>query len=536
MDFKHKDGNEYIFNLIDTPGHVDFTYEVSRSLAAAEGALLLVDAAQGVEAQTISNLYHAVENDLIIIPVINKIDLPSAQVESVKHQIMELIGCDESDIILASAKTGIGVEEIVEAIIHRIPPPKGSNESPLQALIFDSSFDNYRGVVALIRVFDGSLNPGDKIKFFATKEFFEVEEVGVLRLKRVKRNRLSTGEVGYLICGAKDVRDIRVGDTVTHQRHGVEKPLPGYRRVKPMVYSGIYPVINQEFEDLRTSLEKLALNDSALQYEPETSTALGFGFRVGFLGLLHMEIVQERLEREFDQSIIVTTPNVVYQVITTDGKTLTIDNPTKLPDAVRIERIEEPFIRAQIITPPDYIGNVMKISNERRGILKNTSYIDPSRADIVYEFPLSEVIFDFFDKLKSVSRGYASLDYEFAGYRESNLVKLDILINGEPLDALSTIVHKERAFDQGKNLCGKLRRLIPRQMFEVIIQASIGHKVIARESVKALRKNVLAKCYGGDVTRKRKLLEKQKEGKKRMKQVGRVEIPQEAFLAVLSAD
>jgi GTP-binding protein LepA len=536
MDFKHKDGNEYIFNLIDTPGHVDFTYEVSRSLAAAEGALLLVDAAQGVEAQTISNLYHAVENDLVIIPVINKIDLPSAQVESVQHQIMELIGCSESDIILASAKTGTGVEEIVEAIINRIPPPKGSDESPLQALIFDSSFDNYRGVVALIRVFDGTIVPGDKIKFFATKEYFEVEEVGVLRLKRVKRDRLSTGEVGYLMCGAKDVRDIRVGDTVTHQRQGTEKPLPGYRRVKPMVYSGIYPVVNQEFEDLRTSLEKLALNDSALQYEPETSTALGFGFRVGFLGLLHMEIVQERLEREFGQSIIVTTPNVVYQVITIDGKTLTIDNPTKLPDAVRIERIEEPYIRAQIITPPDYIGNVMKISNERRGILKNTSYIDPSRADIVYEFPLSEVIFDFFDKLKSVSRGYASLDYEFAGYRESNLVKLDILINGEPLDALSTIVHKERAYEQGKNLCGKLRRLIPRQMFEVIIQASIGNKVIARESVKALRKNVLAKCYGGDITRKRKLLEKQKEGKKRMKQVGRVEIPQEAFLAVLSTD
>jgi GTP-binding protein LepA len=536
MDFKHKDGNEYIFNLIDTPGHVDFTYEVSRSLAAAEGALLLVDAAQGVEAQTISNLYHAVENDLVIIPVINKIDLPSAQVESVQHQIMELIGCSESDIILASAKTGTGVEEIVEAIINRIPPPKGSDESPLQALIFDSSFDNYRGVVALIRVFDGTIVPGDKIKFFATKEYFEVEEVGVLRLKRVKRDRLSTGEVGYLMCGAKDVRDIRVGDTVTHQRQGTEKPLPGYRRVKPMVYSGIYPVVNQEFEDLRTSLEKLALNDSALQYEPETSTALGFGFRVGFLGLLHMEIVQERLEREFGQSIIVTTPNVVYQVITIDGKTLTIDNPTKLPDSVRIERIEEPYIRAQIITPPDYIGNVMKISNERRGILKNTSYIDPSRADIVYEFPLSEVIFDFFDKLKSVSRGYASLDYEFAGYRESNLVKLDILINGEPLDALSTIVHKERAYEQGKNLCGKLRRLIPRQMFEVIIQASIGNKVIARESVKALRKNVLAKCYGGDITRKRKLLEKQKEGKKRMKQVGRVEIPQEAFLAVLSTD
>jgi GTP-binding protein LepA len=536
MDFKHIDGNEYVFNLIDTPGHVDFTYEVSRSLAAAEGALLLVDAAQGVEAQTISNLYHAVENDLVIIPIINKIDLPSAQVESVQHQIMELIGCSESDIILASAKTGTGVEEIVESIIHRISPPNGSDDSPLQALIFDSSFDNYRGVVALIRVFDGSIAPGDKIKFFATKEHFEVEEVGVLRLKRVKRDRLSTGEVGYLMCGAKDVRDIRVGDTVTHQLRGAEKPLPGYRRVKPMVYSGIYPVVNQEFDDLRTSLEKLALNDSALQYEPETSTALGFGFRVGFLGLLHMEIVQERLEREFGQTIIVTTPNVVYQVITIDGNTLTIDNPTKLPDTVRIERIEEPYIRAQIITPPDYIGNVMKISNERRGILKNTSYIDPSRADIVYEFPLSEVIFDFFDKLKSVSRGYASLDYEFAGYRQSNLVKLDILINGEPLDALSTIVHKEQAYEQGKNLCGKLRRLIPRQMFEVIIQASIGNKVIARESVKALRKNVLAKCYGGDITRKRKLLEKQKEGKKRMKQVGRVEIPQKAFLAVLSTD
>ncbi len=536
MDYKHKDGIEYIFNLIDTPGHVDFSYEVSRSLAAAEGALLLVDATQGVEAQTISNLYHAVENDLIIIPVINKVDLPSAQVESTRHQIMELIGCDENDIILASAKTGLGTDEIMEAIIQRIPPPKGDSQELLQALIFDSSFDNYRGVVALIRVYHGEIQEGDKIRFFATHETFEVEELGFLRLKRVRKNKLRTGEVGYLICGAKNVRDIRVGDTVTHQKHPAARPLPGYRAVKPMVFSGIYPVVSQEFEDLRTSLEKLALNDSAIQYEPETSSAMGYGFRAGFLGLLHMEIVQERLEREFGQNIIMTTPNVVYRVGTTSGETVIIENPQKMPEPVRIEEIEEPYIRAQIITPPEYIGNVMKLANERRGILKNTSYIDPSRADIEYEFPLSEVIFDFFDKLKSVSRGYASLDYEFTGYRVASLVKLDILINGEPLDALSTIVHKDKAYEQGKALCNKLRRLIPRQMFEVVIQASIGHKVIAREEIKALRKNVLAKCYGGDITRKRKLLEKQKEGKKRMKQVGRVEIPQEAFLAVLSPD
>ncbi len=536
MDYQHSDGQEYIFNLIDTPGHVDFSYEVSRSLAAAEGAILLVDAAQGVEAQTISNLYHAMENDLAIIPVINKIDLPSAQVESVKHQIMELIGCDESEIILTSAKTGEGIPEIIEAILHLIPPPKGNPEAPLQALIFDSSFDNYRGVIALIRVYNGEIQQGDKIHFFATDTEFEVEEIGTLRLKRIKRNKLSTGETGYLICGAKDVRDIRVGDTVTRSKNGADKPLPGYRQIKPMVYSGIYPVISQDFEDLRSALEKLVLNDSALQYEPETSTALGFGFRVGFLGLLHMEIIQERLEREFDQNIIVTTPNVVYQVTTTDGKVKLIDNPTNMPETGGIAKIEEPFIKAQIVTPPDYIGNIMKIAMERRGILKNTAYIDPSRADIHYEFPLSEVIFDFFDKLKSVSRGYASFDYEFAGYRESKLVKLDILINGEPLDALSIITHNDKAFEHGKALCNKLRRIIPRQMFEVVIQAGIGNKVIARETVKALRKNVLAKCYGGDVTRKRKLLEKQKEGKRRMKQVGRVEIPQEAFLAVLSAE
>jgi GTP-binding protein LepA len=536
MDYQDPQGRSYIFNLIDTPGHVDFSYEVSRSLAAAEGALLLVDASQGVEAQTISNLYHAIENDLVIIPVINKIDLPSAQIEAVQHQIMELIGCEESDIILTSAKTGKGIEDIIEGIIQKIPPPKGDVGEPLQALIFDSSFDNYRGVIALIRIFNGSMGRGDKIRFFASKQDFEIEELGVLKLKRLPTNKLSTGEVGYLICGAKNVRDIRVGDTVTHLKNADAKPLPGYRAVKPMVFSGIYPLDSQNFEDLRSSLDKLALNDSALQYEPETSSAMGFGFRVGFLGLLHMEIVQERLEREFDQNIIMTTPNVVYQVTTTDGKTVVIENPTNMPAPVKMEKIEEPFIKAQIVTPPDYIGNIMKIANERRGILKNTTYIDPSRADIEYEFPLSEIIFDFFDKLKSVSRGYASVDYEFIGYRTSQLLKLDILINGEPVDALSTIVHDAKAYEQGKTLCQRLQKLIPRQLFQVIIQAGVGNKIIAREEVKALRKNVLAKCYGGDVTRKRKLLEKQKEGKKRMKQVGKIEIPQEAFLAVLMPD
>jgi GTP-binding protein LepA len=536
MDYQHSNDERYVFNLIDTPGHVDFSYEVSRSLAACEGALLLVDAAQGVEAQTISNLYHAIENDLVIVPIINKIDLPSAQVDSVKHQLMELIGCEESDILLTSAKTGIGIEEIIDAIIHLIPPPPGELSNILQALIFDSSFDNYRGVVALIRVFNGEIKEKDKIKFFTSDDIFEVEEIGVLRLRRIRTHKLTNGEVGYLICGAKNVRDIRVGDTATFAKNGASKALPGYRAVKPMVYSGIYPVLTQDFENLRNSLEKLALNDSALQYVPETSTALGFGFRCGFLGLLHMEIVQERLEREFDQTIVVTTPNVVYRITQTDGAVHSIENPSKMPEPVKIEKMEEPYICAQIITPPEYIGNIMKISNERRGILKNTTYIDPSRADVHYEFPLSEVIFDFFDKLKSVSRGYASLDYEFADYRQSNLVKLDILINGEPLDALSIIVHKEKAYEQGRSLCSKLRKIIPRQMFEVIIQASIGNKVIARETVTALRKNVLAKCYGGDVTRKRKLLEKQKEGKKRMKQVGQVEIPQEAFLAVLSTE
>ncbi len=536
MEYRSSDGNQYLFNLIDTPGHVDFTYEVSRSLAAAEGALLLVDAAQGVEAQTISNLYQAIENDLVIIPVINKIDLPNAQIEAVKHQILELIGCPEEEILLVSAKTGEGVNRVVQAILEKIPPPQGNPGAPLQALIFDSSFDVYRGVVALIRVFNGEIQVGDKIRFLATGREFEVEEVGTLLLKRIPTKRLTTGEVGYLICGAKNVRDIRVGDTVTHALRPAAEPLPGYRQVKPMVFAGIYPVDSQDFEDLRNALERLALNDSSLYFEPETSSALGFGFRCGFLGLLHMEIVQERLEREFGQSIIVTTPNVVYKIITTDGEELYIDNPVKMPSPVKIARFEEPYIDAHIITPPEYIGNIMKLASEKRGILQNTTYLDPTRADLHYHFPLSEVIFDFFDRLKSVSRGYASLDYEFAGYRASELVKLDILINGEILDALSTIVHKDRAYDYGRKLCRKLRRLIPRQLFEVVIQAAIGSRILARETVKALRKNVLAKCYGGDVTRKRKLLEKQKEGKKRMKQVGRVEIPQEAFLAVLSAD
>jgi GTP-binding protein LepA len=536
MNYTAPDGNTYTFNLVDTPGHVDFSYEVSRSLASAEGALLLVDAAQGVEAQTISTLYQAIDNNLVIIPVINKIDLPSAEVDRVKHQIIDLIGCDESEILLASAKSGLGIPEILQAIIDRVPPPSGDPEAPLQALIFDSQFDSYRGVVTLVKVVNGELNEKDKITFMATQREYEIEELGYLQLKRVRTGTLKTGEVGYLICGAKNVRDIKVGDTVTHTNRPAAAPLPGYRQVKPMVYAGIYPIESSEFEDLRQALEKLTLNDSSLIWEPETSKALGFGFRCGFLGLLHMEIVQERLEREFDQSIIVTTPNVVYRVTTTDGKEIMVDNPSNLPDPGRIAKLEEPYIDAHILTPPEYIGNIMKLCAEKRGELKNQQYIDPTRADLHYHLPLAEVVFDFFDRLKSVTRGYASLDYEFLGYRESKLVKLDILINGEPLDALSVIVHRDKAYEQGKSICQKLRKIIPRQMFEVAIQAAIGNKIIARETVKALRKNVLAKCYGGDITRKRKLLEKQKEGKKRMKQVGRVEIPQEAFLSILSTD
>ena len=536
MEYQVNKQETYELNLVDTPGHVDFSYEVSRSLASVEGSLLIVDAAQGVEAQTISTLYQAIEQDLVIIPVINKIDLPGAQIEDCKHQIMELIGCDEDEIILASAKTGEGIEEIIDAIIKRIPSPTGSPDAPLQALIFDSMYDSYRGALAYIRVFEGTIKQGDAIKFFFNGKTFEAEELGYLVMGRKKVDALYPGEVGYLVSGAKEVKDTRVGDTVTHLKNGAEEPWPGYREVKPMVYAGIYPVENQEFENLRTSLEKLALNDASIKYEPETSSALGFGFRCGFLGLLHMEIVQERLEREFDQEIIITVPNVVYRVNTIKGKMIEIESPSKMPLLTEIDHFEEPFVDVQIITPPDYIGNIMKLASERRGQLKNTEYLDPSRADIHYLFPLSEIIFDFFDKLKSISRGYASLDYEFHGYIKSKLVKLDIMINGEPVDALSTIIHQENAHEYGKKLCSRLRKLIPRQLYEVILQAAIGSNIISRETVKALRKNVTAKCYGGDISRKRKLLEKQKAGKKRMKQVGRIEIPQDAFLAVLSVD
>jgi GTP-binding protein LepA len=536
MHYAAKDGLNYILNLIDTPGHVDFSYEVSRSLAACEGALLVVDAAQGVEAQTISNLYLALDAGLEIIPVINKIDLPSAEVEKVSHQIIDLIGCKEEDILKVSAKANIGIDELLEEIVTRIHSPKGNPEAPLQALIFDSKFDSYRGAVAYIRVFNGTLRSNDKIKFFAEAKNMEAEEIGVLGLKKVKVEELSAGNVGYLIAGIKDVRYAKVGDTVTHAKNGAEKPLPGYKEVKPMVYSGLYPTNSDDYEGLRDALEKFRLNDSALIYQPETSAALGFGFRCGFLGLLHMEIVQERLHREYDQTIITTLPNVEYFVFNKKNEKLIVDNPAEMPPLGEIERIQEPHIKAQIVTPSEYVGNIMKLAMDKRGTYKNTTYIDPTRADLEYEFPLSEIIFDFYDKLKSTTRGYASFDYDFIGYRESDLVKLDILLNGDPVDSLSMIVHKDKAYDWGRKVCTKLKDLIPRQMFEVSIQAAISSKVISKSVVKALRKNVIAKCYGGDITRKRKLLEKQKEGKKRMKQVGNVEIPQEAFLAVLQID
>jgi GTP-binding protein LepA len=536
MHYTAADGETYTLNLIDTPGHVDFSYEVSRSLAACEGALLVVDASQGVEAQTISNLYLAIDAGLEIIPVINKIDLPSAMTDTVRHQIRDLIGCKDEDILLASAKANLGITEILEAVVRRIRPPQGDREAPLRALIFDSVFDAYRGSIVYVRVFEGVLREREAVRFFHNRKVFEAEEVGVLEMKRNRTGEISAGDVGYLIAGAKDVHDTKVGDTITHDARPADVPLPGYKDVKPMVFSGVYPTNAEEFEDLRSSIEKLRLNDSSLVYEPETSAALGFGFRCGFLGLLHMEIIQERLEREYNQSIINTVPNVEYRVTKSGGEVVLVDNPSLMPPEGQIEKVEEPFIKAQIIVPTEYIGNIMKLCMERRGEYKNTTYLDPTRADISYEMPLSEIIFDFYDKLKSTSRGYASFDYDFLDFRESNLVKLDILLNGESVDAFSTIVHRDKAFEWGKKLCNKLRKLIPRQMFEVAIQAAIGNKVIARETISAMRKNVLAKCYGGDITRKRKLLEKQKEGKKRMKQVGRVEIPQEAFLAVLSME
>jgi GTP-binding protein LepA len=536
MQYTAKDTKKYTLNLIDTPGHVDFSYEVSRSLAACEGAILIVDAAQGVEAQTISNLYLAIEAGLEIIPVINKIDLPSAMIDVVSKQIIDLIGCDEEEIILTSAKTREGMEDILETIVQKVPAPVGDADKPLQALIFDSVFDAYRGAIAYVRVVNGTLKTKDAIKFFAHDKKYLAEEIGILGLQKIKTKVLAAGNVGYIVGSIKDVHDTKVGDTITVLKNGASEALSGYKEVKPMVYSGLYPTNSEDYEDLREALDKFRLNDSALEFVPETSAALGFGFRCGFLGMLHMEIVQERLEREYDQAIVTTLPNVEYIVYKKDGTHLVVDNPAHMPELGEIDYIEEPYIKAQIVTPSDYVGGIMKLSMDKRGIYKNTSYIDPTRADLQYEFPLSEIIFDFYDKLKSISRGYASLDYEFLGYRKSDLSKLEIMLNGEKVDSLSVIVHKEKAYDWGRRVASKLKELIPQQMFEIAIQAAIGSKVISRTTVKALRKNVLAKCYGGDITRKRKLLEKQKEGKKRMKQVGNVEIPQEAFLAILQID
>jgi GTP-binding protein LepA len=536
MNYKAQDGEEYILNLIDTPGHVDFTYEVSRSLFACEGAILIVDASQGIEAQTLSNLYMALDADLQIIPVINKIDLPAADLERTENDIAGLLGINNEEILKISAKTGQGVDKVLETIIERIPPPKGETAKPTRALIFDSAFDSYRGVVAYVRVFDGVIKKRDWIKFFAHKSQYEVDELGFLKLKMLPQQSLTAGEVGYVIANIRNVADTQVGDTITIRSNPAADPLPGFRKAKPMVFAGLYPSASEDFEELRTAIEKLKLNDSAIVYDPETSNALGFGFRVGFLGLLHMEIVQERLQREYELSIINTVPNVEYRITMSDGGQILIENPSLLPDQGKILSIEEPYVDATIITPSDYIGNLMKLCQDRRGIYKTTNYIDTERVTLRYEIPLAEIIFDFYDKLKSTSRGYASLDYEFLDYKESKLVKLDILINSEPVDALSYIIHRDKSYDWGKSLCEKLQQLIPRQMFEVVIQATIGNKVIARESVKPLRKNVTAKCYGGDITRKRKLLERQKEGKRRMKQVGQVEIPQEAFFAILQVN
>ncbi|MCX6180152.1 MAG: translation elongation factor 4 [Chlorobiales bacterium] len=533
MKYKAADGIDYTLNLIDTPGHVDFSYEVSRSLAACEGALLIVDATQGVEAQTIANLYLALEAGLEIIPVINKIDLPSSDVEGVARQIMDLVGNKREDILQVSAKAGLGITELMEAIIARIPAPADNNHLPLRALIFDSVFDAYRGVVVYLRIVEGSLKKGDKVRFFASDKVFLADEIGVMGMKRQPKNLLESGDVGYLICSIKDVKDAKVGDTVTLVEAPAKERLEGYKEVKPMVFSGLYPINSNEFEDLRESLEKLALNDASLVYTPETSVALGFGFRCGFLGLLHMEIVQERLEREYGVNIITTVPNVEYRVVLTNSEVVIVDNPSKMPNTTRINLVEEPYVSMQIITLADYIGNIMKLGMERRGDYKTTDYLDTTRVIMHFDFPLAEIVFDFHDRLKSISKGYASMDYEYIGYRESDLVKLDVLLNGEAVDALSIVVHHSKAYDWGKKLCLKLKGIIPKQMYEVAIQAAIGSKVISRETISAMRKNVLAKCYGGDISRKRKLLEKQKEGKKRMKQVGRVEVPQEAFLAVM---
>ncbi len=536
LDYKRPNGEIFNFNLIDTPGHVDFAYEVSRALKACEGAILVVDATQGIEAQTISNLYQAIEQDLEIIPVLNKIDLPSSDPDGVGQQIIDLIGCEREDILTVSGKTGEGVPDLLEAICERVPGPKQEVDKPLRALIFDSVFNTYRGSVAYVRVLEGILRKGDLFKFMANKEEYNAEDIGYLKMTYQPTKELKAGEVGYVIGSVKSLQDVRVGDTITTVKNAATTPIPGYMEAKPMVFSGIYPTQSEDFEDLRSALEKLQLNDASLSYEPETSKALGFGFRAGFLGLLHMEIVQERLDREFDIDIITTVPNVQYEVKLEDGGKIDVDNPSQMPEVGEIDAIFEPYIKASIITPADFIGPIMKLCQERRGIYINQIFMQNNRVEITYELPMAEVVFDFYDKLKSGTRGYASLDYEFIEYRKGDLVRLDILLNGEPVDALSSITHRDKAYYQGRKICAKLKELIPRQQYEVAVQAAIGSRIIARDSIRALRKDVTAKCYGGDISRKRKLLEKQKEGKKRMKQVGSVEIPQEAFLAVLSMD
>ena len=535
MDYVYK-GEKYVLNLIDTPGHVDFSYEVSRSIAACEGALLLVDATQGVQAQTISNLYQAIDNDLEIIPVINKMDMPAAMPEEVKDQIVDLIGCDASDIIEASGKTGQGVEQILEAIIERSPAPKGDPDAPLQALIFDSIFNSFRGIIAYFRIFNGTISTHDMVKFFATKHEYDADEIGILKMDRVPKDVLSAGDVGYLITGIKTSTEVKVGDTITHVENPCETAIEGFQEVKPMLFAGIYPTEADQYEELRASLEKLQLNDASLTFVPESSLALGFGFRCGFLGLLHMEIIQERLDREFDQDVIATVPNVSYKVLTTKKQWLDVYNPSGMPAPNEIDHVEEPYIRAQIITKDDYIGPVIKLCIDKRGTLINQMYVAANRVELTFDLPLGEIVFDFYDKLKSISKGYASFDYHITDYKPAHLVKLDILLNGESVDALSALIHVDNAYTFGRRICEKLKELIPRQQFDIAIQAAIGSKIIARETVKQVRKDVTAKCYGGDITRKRKLLEKQKKGKKRMRQVGNVEVPQSAFLAVLKLD
>ncbi|OYN65345.1 translation elongation factor 4 [Bacillus safensis] len=536
LKYKAKDGEEYIMHLIDTPGHVDFTYEVSRSLAACEGAILVVDAAQGIEAQTLANVYLALDNNLEILPIINKIDLPSAEPERVREEIEDVIGLDASEAVLTSAKAGIGIEDILEQIVEKVPAPAGDPEAPLQALIFDSLYDAYRGVIAYIRIVEGTVKPGQKIKMMATGKEFEVLEVGVFTPKAMPTDELTVGDVGYLTAAIKNVGDTRVGDTITSAENPAKEALPGYRKLNPMVYCGLYPIDTAKYNDLREALEKLELNDSSLQYEAETSQALGFGFRCGFLGMLHMEIIQERIGREFKIDLITTAPSVIYDVYMTDGEEIVVDNPSNLPDPQKIERIEEPYVKATMMVPNDYVGSVMELCQGKRGHFIDMQYLDANRVSIVYEIPLAEIVYEFFDQLKSSTKGYASFDYELIGYRPSTLVKMDIMLNGEKIDALSFIVHRDYAYERGKIIVEKLKELIPRQHFEVPIQAAIGQKIVARSTIKAMRKNVLAKCYGGDISRKRKLLEKQKEGKKRMKQVGSVEVPQEAFMAVLKMD